>query len=661
MKTKAALATTDGALTPRHMFIPITRIDEEKREVWGYATTDQVDTFGTVFPFEASKKAYAEWNDNFERLTDGESKGNLRAMHQKIAAGKVIACEPDEEKRGIYVGAYVADDKEWEKVKARVYTGFSHGVIATAPSVFERRNGKVIEIVPEFVVQELSLADKPSCPGAVMTLFRRAEDPAPIETPAPAETPAAPDPAAAAPPAAAPEAVTPAAAAAPLSDVVVPAFASSTPATPTVAPALPTQAPVGATQPSAVARVAVSLRFDAKKFIPEAAANWARAHDFLVRTMPEPAPNATHIEIEQRAARDYGELQAVPLADGVELVSGQLKTDSAGARFGEILRLVEPEILRAAQSQEYTILPSLSALANLCQAIASCMYSYPGGAELPESAKNDVASLTTAAEGILDFIGSRLGEQLSSLTTSSERLAQSELERFTQLPKVLSRGQLERLMADEPTRANVGAMHDLGHALCDATTRMGSACSAGTCHPAETEEERLARATPPPIPRAGFPSPQEVGLRHSTGGKAPASAPRPAAPAPAPVAAAPGAPAAAPAVERVSSPTGNDQVLQTLGEVAEQVKGLVTRITSIDERVTQVASQPAPIGRAPAAPVNKQLAGTAPTVDRIARSEELQRMAETMTDPALKVQLLLHSAALVAPGAQPVGQGNKTS
>lgn len=612
------------------MFVPITRIDEEKREVWGYATTDQVDTFGTVFPFEASKKAYAEWNDNFERLTDGESKGNLRAMHQKIAAGKVIACEPDEEKRGIYVGAYVADDKEWEKVKARVYTGFSHGVLQTTPSVFERRNGKLIEIVPAFAVQELSLADKPSCPGAVMTLFRRAEDPA---TP---ETPAVPDPAAAAPPVAALEAVPPAAPPAP----VVPPAPASTPA---------------------MARVAVSLRFDAKKFVPEAAANWARAHDFLVRTAPEPGPNATHIEIEQRASRDYGELQAVPLADGVELVSGQLKTDSAGARFNEILRLVEPEILRAAQSQEYTILPSLSALAALCQAISSVMYSTPGMAEVPEASRADVAALTTAAEAILDFIASRLGEQLSSLGQAAERLAQSELERFTQLPRVLSRGQLERLMSEDATRSNVASMHDLGHALCDATMKMGGACSAGACHPAETEEERVARVTPPPVPRAGFPSPQEVGLRHSAGGKPPAPAQRPAAPAPAVAAAAPGAPAAAP-VERVSSPTGNDQVLQTLGEVAEQVKGLVTRIASIDERVTQVASQPAPIGRAPAAPITKHLAGTTPTpVDRTARSEELQRMAETMTDPALKAQLILHSAALVAPGAQPVGQGPKTS
>jgi len=105
----------------RTLFIPITRIDEESREVWGYATTDQVDSFGTVFDYEASKRAYSEWSNEFDIRTGGESKGNLRAMHQKIAAGKVIAVQPDDVARGIYVGTRVVDDAEWKKVKESVY------------------------------------------------------------------------------------------------------------------------------------------------------------------------------------------------------------------------------------------------------------------------------------------------------------------------------------------------------------------------------------------------------------------------------------------------------------------------------------------------------------------------------------------------------------
>jgi hypothetical protein len=648
MSKKTALAGADAKPTARQLFIPITRVDEEKREVWGYATTDQVDTFGTLFPFEASKRAYAEWNDNFERLTDGESKGNLRAMHQKIAAGKVIACDPDEEKRGIYVGAHVVDDKEWEKVKQRVYTGFSHGVTQTSPSVFERRNGKLIEIVPEFFVNELSLADKPSCPGAVMTLFRRAEDP-PADDAAPAAAADAPIPPAADTASPEPPETPPAA-----TPTTVPVIAA-TPAAPIVAPVSAAAAP----PPADVDRVAVALKFDAKKFMPEAAVNWARAHDFLVRTAPEPEPNATHIQIEQRNAKDFCELQSVPLADGVELVSGQLKTDSAAARMGEILRLVEPEILRAAQSEEYTILPSLTALAALCQAISSVMYSYPSADGVTEAQKADIGSLTLAAESILDFIGSRLAGQLSSLTSNAERLAQGELERFTQLPQVLSRGQLERLMSDKGMQTNVLAMHDVGHALCDATMKMGIECSAGKCPSGESEQERLIRVTPPPIPRAGFPSPQEVGLRHTTGGKTAPARPvqRTAAPAPAAIAAT--APEAAPTAERISSPTGNDQVLQAIAQVTEQVNGLMTRIASVDERMQQVASLPAPIGRPPAAPIEKTLAGAAPTADRLALSAELQRMAESMTDPAVKVQLVLRAAALQAPGASNAGQARK--
>lgn len=655
MKPKAALATADAAPTARQLFVPITRIDEEKREVWGYATTEDVDSFGTVFPFEASKRAYAQWNDNFERVTDGESKGNLRAMHQKIAAGKVIACEADEEKRAIYIGAHVVDDKEWEKVKKRVYTGFSHGVLQTAPSIMERRNGKLVEIVPAFDVQELSLADNPSCPGAVMTLFRRAADPAPAEAVATVPDPLPTSPAAA-PSSAAPIPTSPAAAATEAAPV------ATTPAAPPApAPVLDLEAVrrlADAPRAAALPRVAVALKFDVKKFMPGTAVTWARAHDFLVRAVPEPAPNATHIEIEQRNAKDYGELQSVALADGVELVSGTLKTDSAAARFGELLRLVEPEIVRAAQSEEYTILPSLTALAALCQAISSVMYSYPAANGVSEISKQDIASLTLAAESILDFIGSRLGEQLASMTSGAERLAQNEIERFTQLPQVLNRAQLQRLMENDTAKAEVGAMHDLGHALCDATMKMGVACSGGLCAPAETEQERLARVTPAPMARAGFPSPQEVGLRHSTGGRPPAAPVQTSAAAPvAPVTRAAGAPAPEPP----SSPTGTDQVLQALAEVKEQVTGLTTRLASVDERVQQVASLPAPIGRPPAGPVDKTLAGAAPSADRAAVSAELLRMAETMPDPALKRELVLRAAAVVAPGAQPAGQGQTRS
>ena len=629
------------------MFIPITRVHEEGGSVFveGYATRDAVDDRGTAFDFDGGTEAFTEWTDKFQRLTDGESMGNIREMHGKVAAGRCVGWRPDEKEKGHYICAEVVDDAAAKKCQKRVYTGFSIGADPLEPPRMEKRGTRMVPVYHKFRIVEVSLVDHGSTPGTEFTVVRRA-DPAAAAIVAPAEEPAAPEATAAAP-----EAVTPAAAAAPPA-TVPPSAPTEAPAMPTVAPVLATQAPVLATQtpsPAPLSRVAVSLRFDAKKFMPGTAVNWARAHDFLVRAVPEVAPNATHFEIEQRAVKDFSDIEAVSLGEGVELLSGHLKTDSAAARFGEILRLVEPEILRAAQSQEYTILPSLTALAALCQAISSCMYS--SSSDLPESSKADVASLTTAAESILDFIGSRLGEQLSSLTSGAERLAQGELERFTQLPQVLSRGQLERLMGQDEMKGNVATMHDLGHALCDATMKMGGACSAGACLAGETEQERLARATPPPIQRAGFPSPQEVGQRHSTGARTPAPARTPAAAA--------AAPAAAP-IERVSSPTGNDQVLQTLGEVAEQVKGLATRIASIDERVAQVASLPGPIGRAPAAPVSKTLAGTDPPADRVTVSGELQRMAETMTDPALKTQLVLRAAALLAPGASPAGQGTRT-
>ena len=57
-------------------YVPITRIDQDRREVEGVPTSEAVDTFGTVFDYEASKKAFSDWA------------GNVREMHQPKAASR---------------------------------------------------------------------------------------------------------------------------------------------------------------------------------------------------------------------------------------------------------------------------------------------------------------------------------------------------------------------------------------------------------------------------------------------------------------------------------------------------------------------------------------------------------------------------------------------
>src|SRR5262249_19051409 len=61
--------------------IPITKIDAERREVWGYATVEEIDRQGEIIDFEASKRAFAALAADFSKRTDGKSLGNLREMH----------------------------------------------------------------------------------------------------------------------------------------------------------------------------------------------------------------------------------------------------------------------------------------------------------------------------------------------------------------------------------------------------------------------------------------------------------------------------------------------------------------------------------------------------------------------------------------------------
>jgi hypothetical protein len=158
---------------------PICKIDEERGEVWGFATTEALDQQGEIVDYEASKIAFADWANTFNKQTNGGSLGNIREMHQPKVVGKMIAYQPDDKRKGIYVGARVnretIDGKDaWNKVLNHELNGFSIG----AP-VAER----VVEITPMgqrkrvvgYKLAELSLVDNPACPESFFTAVKIAK------------------------------------------------------------------------------------------------------------------------------------------------------------------------------------------------------------------------------------------------------------------------------------------------------------------------------------------------------------------------------------------------------------------------------------------------------------------------------------------------------
>ncbi|WP_273919965.1 DUF6582 domain-containing protein [Burkholderia pseudomallei] len=109
------------------LFARLTKVDEEKRLVYGRATEEVVDRAGEIMDYATSKPYFEKWSEGIAKATDGRSLGNLRAMHNNIAAGKLTAIDFLDAEKAIDICAKVVDDAEWDKVLEGVYTGFSIG------------------------------------------------------------------------------------------------------------------------------------------------------------------------------------------------------------------------------------------------------------------------------------------------------------------------------------------------------------------------------------------------------------------------------------------------------------------------------------------------------------------------------------------------------
>lgn len=142
--------------------VPITKVDEENRLVSGFATLDNVDTSDDIVTAEASKAAFESF------------RGNIREMHQPIAAGRMVSFTEDEFYyngefyRGIFVTAYVSKGAQdtWEKVLDGTLQGFSiGGNITEQETKFVKDagpDGKMIRFIKGYDLVELSLVDNPA-------------------------------------------------------------------------------------------------------------------------------------------------------------------------------------------------------------------------------------------------------------------------------------------------------------------------------------------------------------------------------------------------------------------------------------------------------------------------------------------------------------------
>lgn len=159
MTIQKAHFDTDGENV--RISMPLTKVDQERRIVSGFATLDNIDRQDDIVTPEASVNAFSKF------------RGNIREMHQPKAVGKMVAFKEDkyfdpETKKfysGVYVSAYVSKGAQdcWEKVIDGTYTGFSiGGKMNKWDDAYNEEMDKSIRIIKDYDLMELSLVDSPA-------------------------------------------------------------------------------------------------------------------------------------------------------------------------------------------------------------------------------------------------------------------------------------------------------------------------------------------------------------------------------------------------------------------------------------------------------------------------------------------------------------------
>ena len=136
------------------IFAPIAKIDETQRLVFGYASTETLDSQGEIVKKEAIEAA----------LPDYMRFANIREMHQPSAVG--VAREAELDDKGLHLAAKIVDDEAWRKIVEGVYKGFSIGGRVTA------RHPDAKHVITGVDLLEISLVDRPANPEAVIELYK---------------------------------------------------------------------------------------------------------------------------------------------------------------------------------------------------------------------------------------------------------------------------------------------------------------------------------------------------------------------------------------------------------------------------------------------------------------------------------------------------------
>lgn len=168
-KQQAAVAP---AATAPVAFFQLTKVDEEKRLVYGRAVQEVPDRVGEVLDYESSKPLFEAWSKSQREASLGKSEGNVRSMHKTDSAAGIVVPGGlvfNDVEKAIDITTHVVDDQDWKKVLSGTYTGFSVG----GSYLKKWADGNKTRYTAQ--PSEISLVDRPCIPTAKFFDIQKAD------------------------------------------------------------------------------------------------------------------------------------------------------------------------------------------------------------------------------------------------------------------------------------------------------------------------------------------------------------------------------------------------------------------------------------------------------------------------------------------------------
>jgi uncharacterized coiled-coil protein SlyX len=153
--------------------VPFTRIDPEKKTVYGYASTGRIDTYDSRFDpawWSQAAVGYREKRTVSAMHMDVNGEPMQMTNREPMVVGTATMLEIDA--RGLWVGAEIRDAWAWEKVENGDYNGFS---IAAVPFEYheETVNGRTILVFTKYHLSDITIGYPAANLDAVFQLMER--------------------------------------------------------------------------------------------------------------------------------------------------------------------------------------------------------------------------------------------------------------------------------------------------------------------------------------------------------------------------------------------------------------------------------------------------------------------------------------------------------